>query len=432
MESELTTVISRSGLPRGLGTLYFIFTPAGVATCFSGASTDCSSGGRNFDYCAYHSSFGSGTGSTLYAVMPYADVSGCQSGQYPNGNPADQTLNVTSHEDIEAITDPLGNAWYDSSGQEIGDKCGWNFGSALGGSLGAQYNEQISSGRYELQQEWSNSSSTCVQRMSGGVVSRPTAAFTFSPTSPTAGQSVSFNGSGSTDTGSTITSYSWTFGDGASGSGALASHTYTTSGSYTVTLTIKDSAGQTNSISHTVAVSGAASIPVAVFTFSPTSPTANQSVSFNGSISTDTGATITSYSWNFGDGSSGSGASVSHSYSTAGTYTVTLTITDSTGQSNSVSHPVTVSGGASSTPVAAFTLSATTAVRGQWVFFNASGSTDSGAYITNYSWTFGDGSSSTSSFTFHAYTASGTYTVKLTVTDNLGHTASVTHTVTVQ
>jgi hypothetical protein len=36
---------------------------------------------------------------------------------------------------------------------------------ALGGSPGAEYNEQISSGDYYLQEEWSNASSGCAQRM---------------------------------------------------------------------------------------------------------------------------------------------------------------------------------------------------------------------------------------------------------------------------
>lgn len=342
METELDNLIAARGLPRGLGTLYFIFTPAGVATCFTSAGTDCSSGGRTFDYCAYHSSFTGHGATTLYAVMPYADVSGCQSGQYPNANPADQTLNVTSHEDIEAITDPLGNGWFDSSGQEIGDKCGWNFGSALGGTFGAFYNEQISSGRYELQQEWSNASSGCVQRMSGGVVSHPVAAFTSTPTSPTTGQSVSFNGSGSTDTGATISSYAWTFGDGATGSGVSVSHAYSTAGTYTVTLTVRDSAGQSSSVSHTVTVSGATGTPVAAFTFSPGAPTAGQAVSFDASSSTDTGARITSYSWAFGDGATGSGVSSSHVYWFGGTYTVKLTIADSLVRTASVTRSFTV------------------------------------------------------------------------------------------
>jgi hypothetical protein len=109
---------------------------------------------------------GNGNSTILYANMPYDGVSGCESGQSPNGNTAaDSELNVTSHENIEAVTDPLGTAWYDSSGQEIGDKCNFTFGSPLGGAPGGQYNEQISTGNYYLQEEWSNATSACAQRM---------------------------------------------------------------------------------------------------------------------------------------------------------------------------------------------------------------------------------------------------------------------------
>jgi hypothetical protein len=33
---------------------------------------------------------------------------------------------VSSHEIREAVSDPLGNAWYDSSGNEGDDKCVWH------------------------------------------------------------------------------------------------------------------------------------------------------------------------------------------------------------------------------------------------------------------------------------------------------------------
>ncbi len=46
---------------------------------------------------------------------------------HPTKN-ASQTINVTSHEEMEAASDPELNAWIDSSGQEIGDKCAWQFG----------------------------------------------------------------------------------------------------------------------------------------------------------------------------------------------------------------------------------------------------------------------------------------------------------------
>jgi PKD repeat protein len=256
MQTELNRVISTNGLPRGLGTEYFIFTPSGVATCFDSTSLDCSSGGANFDYCAYHSSMGSGSSTTLYAIQPYAYVSGCNSGQSPNGDGADSTINVTSHENIETITDPLGNAWFDSSGQEIGDKCAWNFGSALGGSPGAQYNEQISSGNYWLQQEWSNASSGCAQRMSSTGGGGPTAGFTFSPSVPRARQTVRFDGSSTTDPSASISRYLWTFGDGRSATGEFPTHAYRYDGTYTVTLKVTDASGKTSSVSHNVTVSG--------------------------------------------------------------------------------------------------------------------------------------------------------------------------------
>ncbi len=160
LQTELAKVIAAKGWPTGLGTEYFVYFPPNVTTCTSLASYECS----GTVYCAYHSSYGSGSGTVLYANMPYDGISGCDSGQHPNGDAADAELNVSSHENIETITDPLGTAWYDSSGQEIGDKCNFTFGSPLGGASGAEYNEQIGSGNYYLQEEWSNAASACVQR----------------------------------------------------------------------------------------------------------------------------------------------------------------------------------------------------------------------------------------------------------------------------
>src|SRR5205807_1954040 len=75
-------------------------------------------------FCAYHSWYGSGSTVTLYANQPYTMTvpSACDSGQHPNGDDADPTINVVSHEHNEAITDEQGNAWYDRVGYENGDK----------------------------------------------------------------------------------------------------------------------------------------------------------------------------------------------------------------------------------------------------------------------------------------------------------------------
>jgi len=157
LQTEIDNVINANGLPRGIGAMYFIFTPKNVGSCFG---SSCA-----FSYfCAYHSSFGSGSSLTLYANQPYAAwVPGaCGSGESPNNDDADSTISVASHEHNETITDPLGNAWYDRRGAEDGDKCAWNFGTSLGSTGNGSYNQLINGHPYYLQQEWSNQTSGCV------------------------------------------------------------------------------------------------------------------------------------------------------------------------------------------------------------------------------------------------------------------------------
>ena len=160
LQQEIAADVSHlSGWTGGESQVVFIFTPKGVGSC---AGSSCA----YTNYCAYHSWIGSGTSAILYANQPYADqnysIYTCNSGQWPNGNSADATLNVVSHEHNEAITDQQGSAWFDSSGQEDGDKCAWNFGTPTGGTNGAYYNQAINGDHYYLQQEWSNKSSGCV------------------------------------------------------------------------------------------------------------------------------------------------------------------------------------------------------------------------------------------------------------------------------
>lgn len=83
-------------------------------------------------------------------------------------------------------------------------------------------------------------------------------------------------------------------------------------------------------------------------------------------------------------------------------------------------------------PVPAFSYAPRSPRIGEQVTFDASASTDDGEIVT-YAWEFGDGSplASGASVT-HAYTAPGTYTVTLWITDDTGQVASLSDTVEVK
>lgn len=158
VQAEIKKDVATAGWTAGPSTEFFLFTAKGIGSCLT--SSECA-----FTYyCAYHSWTGSGSSVILYANMPYASTvpSQCDTGQHPNGNDADGTLNVTSHEHNETITDEQGNAWYDSAGYEDGDKCAWIFGAASGPN-GAEYNQTINGHHYYLQEEYSNHDRTCIQ-----------------------------------------------------------------------------------------------------------------------------------------------------------------------------------------------------------------------------------------------------------------------------
>lgn len=172
--------------------------------------------------------------------------------------------------------------------------------------------------------------------------------------------------------------------------------------------------------------------PVAAFTYQPSTPTVNQTVSFNASTSTDEGVACGSgctYAWVFDDGTTGSGVTASHTYHTAGTYAVALTVQDARGGTNTVTQNVVVS---TSPLTATITVSPTNPRTGDTVFFDGRGShTSNGATITSYEWDFGNGQSATGSTASGSYSAARTYTIRLTVGDSLGRTATTTSTVTV-
>ena len=90
----------------------------------------------------------------------------------------------------------------------------------------------------------------------------------------------------------------------------------------------------------------------------------------------------------------------------------------------------TSAGTDSEAPVAVISPETLLAATGVPFTFSAVNSTDNDA-IVSYKWEFGDGNFSTDAMTSHTYAQDGTYTVRLTVTDDAGNTNSVSANVTV-
>ena len=155
IQAEVTHAIAVNGWKANGKNMFFVFTPKGMGSCFN-ASSSCA-----FTvYCAYHGSFGK----TIYANMPYGNTftGNCTTrSSFPNDPDADVEISITSHEHMEAVTDPNLNAWYDASGEEIGDLCAYNYGPVT--LDGNKANEQWNGNFYIVQQEWDNKVSGCVQ-----------------------------------------------------------------------------------------------------------------------------------------------------------------------------------------------------------------------------------------------------------------------------
>lgn len=148
---------------------FHVFLPKGIDTCFQGTNICYSPDNpATFAFCAYHGSLVfTDIGHVMLSIEPYQNVPGCQAAPpNPNGMLADSTNSVLSHELIETITDPDGDAWIaDNSliaaGAEIGDLCEPT-GNANFQFLDSYLN--LNGHPYELQLEYSNRFHACAPK----------------------------------------------------------------------------------------------------------------------------------------------------------------------------------------------------------------------------------------------------------------------------
>lgn len=135
------------------------------------------------------------------------------------------------------------------------------------------------------------------------------------------------------------------------------------------------------------------------------------------------------YSWTVGTQPVLVGNSIDITASAAGTYPVKVVASDSAGASAQATASFTVIDAVLSTPVISAT-ALTGFKANQIISFTGSSSDPSGGTVT-YAWAFGDGTTGTGATTNHTYNASGSYTVTLTASNDLGTTAKSTYTVNI-
>ena len=250
----------------------------------------------------------------------------------------------------------------------------------------------------------------------------PTAAITASPQSTDENDpTVSFNASGSTDPNDPIVEYRWNFGDGntATTTGAQTDHTFNDNGIYTVSVVVVDDDGAT---------SAPATIQVTVTNAGPqnasltaSSQTAGEgaSITFNATVNAPSIDTL-SYQWNFGDGitQTTTTSPVTHPYGDNGVYQATVTVTDDdNGTVSSTPVQITIT---NLPPTASFSANPqNTDENNLTINFDAGASADPGNDALTYSWDFGDGTqeSGPAEQVQHTYQDSGSYEVRLIVTD---------------
>ncbi|MCF7890297.1 PKD domain-containing protein [Candidatus Bipolaricaulota bacterium] len=264
----------------------------------------------------------------------------------------------------------------------------------------------------------------------------PTASFSANPTTGGAPLQVTFDASNSEDQDGIVDSFDWDFGDGTSTGGRVVEHSFSSPGEYTVELTVTDNDGATASTTQTVTVEESG--PSAALEAEPREGEAPLKVSFDLSGSEDPDGVIEEYNLEFGDDQSTSGSDIldviEHEYKTSGEYTATLQITDDNGLSGSTSTTVTVNKPPpeNELPSASITLDSDTGTAPVTLEFSAEDSSDPDGNIESYLWEFGDGTTSRGSQVSHSYEQAGTYTVKLTVTDNRDGKATAERTVEIK
>lgn len=317
----------------------------------------------------------------------------------------------------------LDSSYLDKSGNTFGasiNAWNWNFGDGQSSSaknntinFGTSGDKQVS---LTVKTNQGCSSLPIIKTIH--ILNKPTAFFTNS--SICEKFTTTFTDSSYTANGNNIKTWWWNLGNGGQAlSTSTVSTNYANYGNITVQLAVSDS---NNCLSDTLKkILTIGSKPVANFgTALPVCEGAK--VSFADS-STNAVGTIKSWSWTFDNGESSTVQNSTTSFS-KGNHVIQLSVKSINGCSSDTANKNIFINAA---PVPGFNFESVC----KNVVANFTGLDFSGESITAWHWSFGDGSNDTSQNSRHAFTATGTYAIRLTEISAIGCSAAKDSSITI-
>ena len=162
VQSIVSSAISSRALPSDANGVYFVLTSSDV----NETSGFCTL------YCGWHSRATIAGTDIKFAFVGNSDrcPGACEmQTASPNGDSgADGMASIMAHEAMETVTDPDLNAWYDSAGNEVGDKCAWKFGPVTGLMGQRAYNQTFGTYNWLIQMNWEDSRGGGCDKTLGG------------------------------------------------------------------------------------------------------------------------------------------------------------------------------------------------------------------------------------------------------------------------
>lgn len=255
----------------------------------------------------------------------------------------------------------------------------------------------------------------------------PIVNFSYEPISPSTANTITFTDN-STDPNYENTlhlNYAWDFDNNGiiDSTEENPTYSYSDNGTYIVTLNITNAYQQWNRTNQTITVTNLG--PTSSFSWNPNPVIVNQTATFQ-NTSTDSDGSIESWYWDFGDGNTSTQQNPTHTYNIAGDYTVILNVTDDDGNTSTELQTVTVT----LKPLVNFSINPSNPTTSDTITFSDD-STDADGSISDYNWSFGDGTYSENQNPTHSYSDDGEYSVTLNVTDNDGASNHTTQSITI-